>query len=429
MNVLPDHDALADSRRRFAYQVVERLREAGYEALWAGGCVRDLLLELPAMDYDVATSATPQQVREVFGQRRTLPVGAAFGVIIVLGTHSEAGQVEVATFRSDATYSDGRRPDAVVYSNAVEDAQRRDFTINGMFFDPLAEQLIDYVGGRQDLERGLIRAIGDADARIAEDKLRMLRAIRFAARFGFAIEAATQAALARHASELAIVSGERMALEMHKTLVAIGREAALRNWAETRLLDVLLPRLAAEWSHAGERACRLLRSIRTSRWIAPLAAILFPLLEHEAPSQMVRHLCSDLKSRLKLSNDDVARLQFALASQTVLDTCNRRSWSAVQPTLIDARMPVALDLFSARIDCGEADKLQLDWLEERLCWPAPQLNPAPLVDGNDLQRLGFSPGPQFKALLDRVRTAQLDGQLVDRGQALGWLTTQLSQRD
>jgi poly(A) polymerase len=425
MNVSPEHDAIADIRRKFAYQVVEQLRKAGYEALWAGGCVRDLLLELAAMDYDVATSATPEQVRSLFGQRRTLSVGAAFGVIIVLGAHASAGQVEVATFRSDASYSDGRRPDSVVYSTAIEDAQRRDFTINGMFYDPLAEQIIDYVGGREDLQRGLIRAIGDADARIAEDKLRMLRAVRFAARFGFAIEAATQAALARHASELSIVSGERMASEMHKTLVAAGREAALRNWAETRLLNVLLPQLAQQWPEVGQRACALLRSVKTSRWTAPLAAILFPLLHCEHPTCNVHDLCDDLKHRLRLSNEDVSQLRFALGSQSLLDECTGRPWSAVQPTLVDARISVALDLFSARIDCGEADKHHLEWLQQRLAWPSELLDPSPFVNGKDLQRLGFSPGPQFKALLEQVRTAQLDHQLADRGEALEWLKSQL----
>src|SRR3989440_9575948 len=167
------------TEREFAVDVVRRLREAGYEALWAGGCVRDELLGLIPGDYDVATSARPEEVSRLF--RRTVAVGVSFGVVQVLGPRRDAGplSVEVATFRSDAGYSDGRHPDAVVFSSAREDALRRDFTINGMFFDPLENKLIDYVGGQEDLRQKILRAIGDPAARFAEDKLRLLRAARF----------------------------------------------------------------------------------------------------------------------------------------------------------------------------------------------------------------------------------------------------------
>src|SRR5437764_9355374 len=166
--------------REFAVEVVQRLRDSGHQALWAGGCVRDQLMEQMPKDYDVATDALPDRVREIFGQRRTLPIGAAFGVITVLGPRG-AGQIDVATFRRDAAYSDGRHPDAVMFSDAEHDAQRRDFTINGLLYDPLDDRIVDYVGGQDDLKLHIIRAIGDPLARIAEDKLRMLRAVRFAA--------------------------------------------------------------------------------------------------------------------------------------------------------------------------------------------------------------------------------------------------------
>jgi tRNA nucleotidyltransferase/poly(A) polymerase len=165
-----------EDQRQFAVEVVRRLRAAGFAAYWAGGCVRDRLLGRVPKDYDVATDATPPQIRQVFGHRRTLAIGAAFGVITVVGPKA-AGMVEVTTFRRDAAYSDGRHPDGVTFSSAEEDAQRRDFTINGLFFDPLAEEVIDFVGGQEDLRRGVIRAIGQAAERFAEDKLRMLRAV------------------------------------------------------------------------------------------------------------------------------------------------------------------------------------------------------------------------------------------------------------
>src|SRR5262245_25703221 len=201
------------SQRDFALDIVRHLRGAGHEALWAGGCVRDQLLGLKPKDYDVATSATPDQIREVFGRRRSLPIGAAFGVITVLGPH-EAGQIEVATFRTDAAYSDGRHPDSVAFTTAEHDAQRRDFTINGLFFDPVAEQVVDYVGGQDDLKRRTIRAIGDARQRLGEDKLRMLRAVRFAAAFGFTIEARTMHAIQEMAGDINTVSAERIGMEI-----------------------------------------------------------------------------------------------------------------------------------------------------------------------------------------------------------------------
>src|SRR6516165_655576 len=159
-----------DQQREFALDVVRRLRAADYEAYWAGGCVRDIVLGRRPKDYDVATNAKPLEIRELFGKTRTLPLGAAFGVITVVGPRP-AGQIEVATFRQDAAYSDGRHPDSVTFSSAREDAERRDFTINGMFFDPVERRVIDYVGGQEDLREGLIRAIGDTRMRFQEDKL------------------------------------------------------------------------------------------------------------------------------------------------------------------------------------------------------------------------------------------------------------------
>ena len=176
-------------QRESGPHVLRRLRKAGYQALWAGGCVRDQLFGRTPNDYDVATSATPAEIRQVFGRRHTLEIGAAFGVVAVLG-RKEAGMIEVTTFRRDAQYSDGRHPDAVVFSTPEEDAQRRDFTINGLFYDPLEDRVIDYVGGVADLERGLVRAIGDPRARFSEDKLRMIRAVRIAAGFNFAVDEA-----------------------------------------------------------------------------------------------------------------------------------------------------------------------------------------------------------------------------------------------
>src|SRR6478752_925362 len=228
--------------RQFAVDVVRRLRESGHQALWAGGCVRDQLMDQLPKDYDVATDAVPDRVREVFGRRRTLAIGASFGVITVLGPEG-AGQIDVATFRRDAGYSDGRHPDAVSFSDAEHDAQRRDFTINGLFFDPLEDRVIDFIGGQADLNRKIVRAIGDPLARIAEDKLRMLRAVRFAARFDFAIDDQTLAALKQQVRELVIVSAERIATELRLILTHPNRARGAELLVETNLLEILLPEI------------------------------------------------------------------------------------------------------------------------------------------------------------------------------------------
>src|SRR6476620_3024901 len=235
------------TEREVAIGVVRRLRQAGYEALWAGGCVRDELLGVEPADYDVATSARPEDVQRTFA--RTVAVGESFGVVAVIGPRRFDGsfpKVEVATFRSDGAYIDGRRPESVVFSTAAEDAQRRDFTINGMFFDPLESRVLDYVGGRADLKAGVLRAIGDPRARFREDKLRLMRAVRMAARFDFPIEDATAAAIREMAPEITVVSAERIADELRKMLVHRHRSWAMRQMDELGLLRHVLPEVEAE---------------------------------------------------------------------------------------------------------------------------------------------------------------------------------------
>ncbi|HEU5117502.1 MAG TPA: CCA tRNA nucleotidyltransferase, partial [Isosphaeraceae bacterium] len=227
-----------DHRRGFARDVVARLRQSGYQALWAGGCVRDLLLGKNPDDYDVATSARPEDVIRLFP--RTVPVGASFGVVIVRGPRA-AGQVEVATFRTDGLYEDGRRPQSVTFSTPEEDASRRDFTINGMFYDPLEERIIDYVGGRHDLERKVVRAIGDPSTRFEEDKLRLLRAVRFTSRLSFSLDSGTRSAMIEMADKVSKVSAERIAQELRKMLTHASRSRAVRLAEETGLLSVVLP--------------------------------------------------------------------------------------------------------------------------------------------------------------------------------------------
>ncbi|HPZ83611.1 MAG TPA: CCA tRNA nucleotidyltransferase, partial [Thermogutta sp.] len=229
-------------QREFAVWVVRKLQERGYIAYWAGGCVRDQLLGRVPKDYDVATNATPDEVRNIFGMKRTFAVGAAFGVITVNGPPG-AGQIEVATFRTDSSYRDGRHPESVSFSSPKEDALRRDFTINGLFYDPIQDRTVDYVGGVEDIKRRIIRAIGDPYQRFTEDKLRMLRAIRFVAELEFDLDPRTYEAIRAMADQITQVSQERILMELERLLTAPARRKGVILLRESGLLRVVLPEL------------------------------------------------------------------------------------------------------------------------------------------------------------------------------------------
>ena len=437
----------------FALSVVERLRAAGHTALWAGGCVRDMLMGNEPSDYDVATSATPEQVRELFGHRRTLPVGMSFGVVIVLGNHGHALQVEVATFRTDAAYSDGRHPDAVAFSTPQEDAQRRDFTINGMFFDPITESVIDYVGGEADLQRRCLRAIGCADDRIGEDKLRMLRAVRIAAQFGFQIEAATREAITRHAAKVACVSGERIWIEICKTFATPRVAWAIEEWFELGLLKQILPELHAHWPAQRAAANSLLEALTATQsvastegggvsgvtqadWLDRLCGLLWNATHETAPTgeltmdAAIEKVVQSLKQRLKQSNEVSDTIRCCISAQRVLDDAQCKPRSHVQPLLISPCASRAVRLFEARVSLADAQRATamrdtVAWLYRQLSLPISQLDPAPLLLGGDLLALGLKPSSRFRELLGAVRRKQLDQQLLDRPAALEWLRAQV----
>ena len=271
--------------KQAAIEVVRRLQSHGFQALLAGGCVRDMLLGRTPKDYDVATDAIPDDVIRLFD--RTLKVGAKFGVVIVLLHHR---QVEVATFRRDTTYSDGRHPDQVIFADAAHDASRRDFTINGMFYDPVGERVIDYVEGRRDLSRAIIRTIGNADERFGEDYLRMLRAIRFATQLSFAIEPETFAAIQRNASAITRISGERIATELEAILVHPNRAAGVSRLFESGLADAIFPGLPADH---GPRAAAVVGRLRRRVDFALAAAAFFT----GVPVEQAMTLCRDSQAQ------------------------------------------------------------------------------------------------------------------------------------
>jgi tRNA nucleotidyltransferase/poly(A) polymerase len=421
-------------QREFALEVAQKLRGAGYESLWAGGCVRDELLGMTPKDYDVATNATPDQIRDLFGHRRTLPIGAAFGVVTVLGPRI-AGQIEVATFRTDATYSDGRHPDAVHFTTAEHDAQRRDFTINGLFYDPIANRVIDYVDGQQDLQLRTIRAIGDAQLRLTEDKLRMLRAVRFAATFDFEIEPDTLRAIQHMAAEINTVSPERIGMEIRRMLLDPNRARALALLRETKLLSHVLPEVAALPSIAFEELCRLLTALNEPSLAVVIAAVLRATVEGEqsspsqsasAPASCPPHPASSLGRRLRYTNKEIDRTIWLLANLPLIATATTLPWPQLQRLLTHEGASELLALHEAITGVHDPS---VTHCRERLAWPPERLNPPPLIDGSDLIQHGLTPGPSFSALLEQARDAQLNGEIHTREEALALVDRLRAQPD
>lgn len=419
----PNHSAA----RNFAVTVVEKLVDAGHTAVWAGGCVRDELLGRTPKDYDVATSATPDQVIELFGKRRTVPVGVSFGVVMVLGPSKNCGQIEVATFRSDGEYLDGRRPDSIQFCSPEEDAQRRDFTINGMFFDPITEQLLDYVGGQKDLQRKVIRAIGDPLARFEEDKLRMLRAVRFSATFDFPLEEATAIAVRQQKDQLQQVSVERIAAEFRRMMAHSSRPVAIDLLVETELYGVLFPGQETT-KHAAKIRDRINKLSEPN--FEPSFAALFQHLFRKDEDH-VRQRCKKVQEACKawkLSNTETDCICWILDTADQCQDHELLPLHLVKPILADDRHPLLIDLLKA--SAGEAAKHRSA--------PAPQqllnylqhatpelLNPTPFISGKDLFDLGAKAGPHFSKLIANLRRLQLDEVVTTREAAIDWAKTRL----
>ncbi|MEM7452859.1 MAG: CCA tRNA nucleotidyltransferase [Planctomycetota bacterium] len=398
---------------QFAIDVTRKLQQAGFQALFAGGCVRDELLGRIPKDYDVATNARPDEVREVFGKKKTIAIGAAFGVITVIGPRS-AGQIEVATFRRDGDYHDGRRPDSVEYTDAREDALRRDFTINGMFYDPVSESVIDYVGGQEDLELRRIRAIGNPHERIDEDKLRMLRGVRFAATYEFELDDETLAAIEQHAHEIKVVSPERIGNELRRMLGSHNNHVALRLLIESRLwAEVFIGALEAEVDLIENRsAVESLERLKSPAFPAAVATILLEMVPElmVSPSSTIERL----KDVWRLTNSEVNATSWLCANISTARDAARMPWPDVQPVLIHELAPELLRLADAIFPENDGTA----FCRERLEWSREKLNPEPLVNGGDLKNAGVTPGPMFKQALDMIRRKQLDGEIATREEAL-----------
>ncbi len=430
------------TEREFAIDVVEQLQKAGFEALWAGGCVRDELLGMAPKDYDVATDARPEQVQKLF--RRTIAVGASFGVIEVLGPRQDGQvlQVEVATFRTDEGYIDGRRPVGVIFSTAREDALRRDFTINGMFFDPIKHELLDFVGGRADLEAGLVRAIGEPRLRFQEDKLRLLRGVRIATRFGFAIAPDTVSAMRAMADQLPVVSAERIAEELRQLLVHPHRSRGMNLLFDLGLVEPILPELLPmkelPQGPPGAPVCNLWDHVMTvldklgpdASFPLAMAALLHdvgkPRTVGRTPDRYTFHyhehvgarLADEIGLRLRLSNEERERIVWLVEKHQYLCDAKAMKTSKLKTVLNHPGIRELLALHRADASAWGRSTEHVEYCEFLLQeWGPEELNPPPLLTGHDLTRRGLRPGPIFKTLLDAVREAQLDGTVKNTQQA------------
>ena len=458
--------------KEFAISIVQTLRQWGFQAYLVGGCVRDLLLGRKPKDYDVATDATPQQVMEIFPE--TYAVGAQFGVVLVPAPEkaqetdaanasaensSKAHAVEVATFRSDIGYSDGRHPDEVRFScDPREDVARRDFTIIGMLLDPVGGQapgqtpgwasgkVLDFVGGRKDLEAGIVRAIGDPERRFDEDKLRMLRAVRFAARFEYTIEPATFAAMQKLADQIQVVSRERVRDELTRMLTDGHGNRAFLLLDETGLLKQVLPEISAmkrvaqspEFHPEGDvfvHTLLLLENLPqpcplTLAWGALLHDVGKPATFRVAPDrirfdghvEVGVKIAEGICRRLRFSNDETEQILALVDNHMRFGHVSRMKESTLKKFLRMPKFDEHLALHRADSLASHRNLSTYEFIQQKRAEiPAEKMRPTPLVTGDDLIAAGHAPGPKFREILNAVEDAQLEGQLPSREAALEFM--------
>ncbi len=428
-------------QERAAREICTKLRDAGHQALWAGGCVRDFLLGRTPCDYDIATSAHVVEIGELFDA--TIETGAAFGVSVVM---LPEGSFEVATFRSDGPYLDGRHPSAVSFSDAREDALRRDFTINALFLDPLTGEVLDFVGGQADLRAGIIRAVGDPHARFKEDYLRLLRAARFSARLGFVIEPETEAAMPEHAQGLLRISAERIRDELSKMLLDGAAETAFRILERTGLLAVVLPEIAAMKGVEQPEIFHPEGDVfeHTMACIAQLHGATLPLalatLLHDVGKPVTQtfedrirfnlhdkegaRMAEDILRRLRFSNGVIEEAVWMVGQHMRLVKVPEMRESKRKRFLREPGFPALADL--ARMDgrASHGDVSHVDALESlRNAMGEEELRPTPLMTGHNLKQMGYTPGPLFTEMLQQLEDAQLEGCIVSEEEARDFVRT------
>jgi putative nucleotidyltransferase with HDIG domain len=428
----------ASSAERLARRIAGALRASGHQAFYVGGCVRDILLGQQPKDYDIATDATPDRLLQLFPHSRR--VGAHFGVVLVV---EDGAQVEVATFRSDHAYTDGRHPGSVVFeSNPREDVIRRDFTINALMMVPETGEVLDYVGGREDLARGVVRAIGEPDRRFKEDHLRMLRAIRFAARFGFEIEASTFAAIQRLHALIHRVSAERIRDELVRILTEGGARRGFELLDRSGLLNDILPEVAAMkgvaqppefhpegdvWTHT----LMMLEGLQHPTLTLALGVLLHDVgkpgtfrvapdrIRFDGHVELGVEITKRIMRRLHFSNAECEQVVALVANHMRFKDVPRMKESTIKRFLRVDRFPEHLELH--RLDClnSNGHLETYEFMRKRMDQTPPgDLTPPRLIGGRDLIDAGYRPGPQFSEMLQAVEDAQLEGTIHSRDEAL-----------
>ena len=420
--------------------IVQRLRQEGYEAFFAGGCVRDMLLNKSPQDYDIATSARPEDLQRLFPQ--TIPVGAQFGVILVL---IDGQPFEVASFRHDGPYLDGRRPSQVRYGSLEEDILRRDFTINGMVYDPIEDRVIDLVEGRRDLERRLVRAIGNAEERFAEDRLRMIRAVRFAASLDFEIDAATFAAIQKFAGTITQIAWERIGDEVTRILTERGARRGFELLDGSGLLQILLPEVVSlkgtpqspDYHPEGDVFAHTM--LLLSHLEAPSETLAYGGLLHDIAKPVCFRqdaervtfyghtetgaaMAEEILRRLKRSRAVGERVAYLVRNHLRHVQAPQMRLSTLKRFLREDGIEELLELTRLDALASNGDLQYYQFCKTRLAeLDEKQIRPAPLVRGDDLIALGFTPGPIFAEILRQIEDRQLGGELQNRDEAIEWI--------
>lgn len=422
--------------KQYAVQIVQTLQKHGYKAFLAGGCVRDMIMGKESFDYDIATDAMPHDVIRIF--QKTIPVGIQFGVVIVV---KEGHNFEVATFRAEDSYSDGRHPDRISFSTPENDVKRRDFTINGLLYDPVKDEILDYVGGRKDIEAGIVRTIGDPIERFTEDKLRMIRAARFACRFHFSIHKDTQQAIMQLAPQIHMVSAERIREELEKIITGPNPHIGIKLLEELHLLQEILPEVSntrgvqqpENFHPEGDvfiHTLLALSKMENPSWTLAMGVLLHDIgkavtftvtdrirfnLHEKVGADMATEICD----RLKTSTDDKERIRWLVLKHLCFKDAQKMRLNKLKRLFAEEGYPELAELCRADALASSGDLSDYDYCQEMFQkLSREEVKPEPLITGHDLIAMGLKPGPLFKEILTKIEDEQLDGNLTTKEAAI-----------
>lgn len=422
--------------KQHAVQIVQTLQEHGYKAFLAGGCVRDMIMGKESFDYDIATDAMPHDVIRIF--QKTIPVGIQFGVVIVV---KEGHNFEVATFRAEDSYSDGRHPDRISFSTPENDVKRRDFTINGLLYDPVKDEILDYVGGRKDIEAGIVRTIGDPIERFTEDKLRMIRAARFACRFHFSIHKDTQQAIMQLAPQIHMVSAERIREELEKIITGPNPHIGIKLLEELHLLQEILPEVSntrgvqqpENFHPEGDvfiHTLLALSKMENPSWTLAMGVLLHDIgkavtftvtdrirfnLHEKVGADMATKICD----RLKTSTDDKERIRWLVLKHLCFKDAQKMRLNKLKRLFAEEGYPELAELCRVDALASSGDLSDYDYCQEMFQkLSREEVKPEPLITGHDLIAMGLKPGPLFKEILTKIEDEQLDGNLTTKEAAI-----------